>query len=170
MSKDELSICKSTREFASRAFSNSLKKLLIKKTSISEKDLAEEWLYQLRTNSKIFPEGWFIPPPHGITVLFGNDKRVERVCPKTIRLEEFWPRDYIYLDKNNGIALVYASPVDKKTGIIGDFGMAIYFGKDKRIQKYLKNCLKINKEIFNQIKAGKKFSEVSNSANKILDT
>lgn len=166
---DKLSICRSTRKFASEAFLKSLKSLLNRKSSISEKDLAEEWLSQLRTNSKIFPEGWFIPPPHGITVLFGTDKRVERVCPKTIRLEEFWPRNNIYLDKNNGIALVYTSPVDKKTGIIGDFGMAIYFGKDKRIQKYLKNCLKINKEIFSQVKAGKEFSEVSNYANKILD-
>lgn len=164
----KLDVCKRTRKFASGAFLEALKTLLSQNCPFSEKDLSDKWLLGLRKNPQIFPDGWFIPPPHGITVLFGTDKDIKRVSPGVIRKEAYWPRDDIFLDLTNGIALVYASPVDRISGIIGDFGLAIYFGTNKRIQKHLRTCLNIDKEIFSSLKIGMKFSEINLFAYKLL--
>ena len=165
---NKLDICRSTRKFASRAFLETLKTLLSKNHPFSEKDLSDKWLSELRKNPQIFPDGWYIPPPHGMTVLFGTERDTQRVSPGVIRKEEYWPRDDIFLDLKNGIALVYASPVDRASGIIGDFGLAIYFGTNKRIQNHLKTCLNIDKKIFSSLKIGMKFSEINLFAYKLL--
>lgn len=52
---------------------------------------------------------------------------------KSLRPVEMHPRNDIMLNKQTGIIYVYASPVDKKTGMIGDWGMTIYFGRDPEI-------------------------------------
>lgn len=158
--EDKLAACKLTRKIAARSLVKVLKDLLPKNQPISEVNLRDKLLEELREHKTIFPDGWYIPPPHGVTVLFGTDKNIERVNPKSLRLEEFWPRQDICLNKKEGIAFLYASPVDKKTGIIGDFGLTLYFGKNKKIQNHLKNCLKINQEIFNFATIGIRFSKL----------
>ncbi|KHO48178.1 MAG: Peptidase M24, structural protein [archaeon GW2011_AR5] len=63
---------------------------------------------------------------------------------------------------------MYASPVDRETRIIGDFGMTFYLGKDPAIINHLKKCLDINREIFASIKAGMNLSEVQRLGMKII--
>src|SRR5436309_1790576 len=112
---NKLEVCKQTRKIAANSLYNALSSLLNAKQSISEVLLRDVWLTEMRKNKNIFQDGWYDPPPHGIIVLFGDDKNVERVNFKSVRPEKFWPRENIFLDKKNGIAFLYASPVDKKT-------------------------------------------------------
>lgn len=79
-----------------------------------------------------------------------------------------WPKSDVYLDRDNGMAYLFASPVDKKSGIIGDFGLTVYFGDDSIVEEHLKKCLNINRQIFDFIEVGRKFSEVYRYAEKII--
>lgn len=165
----KLKKCKLTREFAAKSLSITLEKLLNQKKPISEIDLRDTWLLELRKNKNIFPDGWYIPPPHGIGVLFSTDKNFNRIKFKSLRQNESWPRNDIFLDKKNGFILVYCSPVDKQTGIIGDFGLNIYFGDNSKIKSLLQKHLIMVKKIFTTVKAGMKLSDLHLIAKTIIE-
>jgi len=169
MTQDQkLEICKRTRILASKTLLTSLKKLLKAKKPISEILLRDTWISELRKNKNIFPDGWYTPPPHGMIILFADDKNVERINYKSARPKEKWPRDDIFLNRENGLIFIYASPVDKETGIIGDFGVTLYFGKNNLIKEQLLRTYKINYEIFNKIEIGLPINEYSEIQHKIL--
>lgn len=165
---DKLEICKQTRRIATESLYEVLKRFLAKKT-FSEIDLRDTWLLHMRKRNSIFPDGWYVPPPHGVAVLFAPDDKFQRVCPSSLRLEEFWSRDDILLDKNRGLVLVYASPVNRKSGIIGDFGLTLYFGKRLEIIEHLKKSFQIVQEIFAYIEVGMKFSDVARFAHRQMN-
>jgi Xaa-Pro aminopeptidase len=64
------------------------------------------------------------------------------------------------LDAQHPLLYGYASFVDRTTGMIGDFGVTLYFGKKPAIKNHLRQCLLLNKEIFDFIEVGKSFAEV----------
>lgn len=169
MNNSKLKICKQTRKIASDTLLVTLKKLLSSSKPISEVLFRDTWLLELRKHKQIFPDGWYMPPPHGMGVLFGNYNRTGRTNYRNLREKEYLPRNNIFLNNENELAYVYASPVDKKTGTIGDFGMTFYFGKNKFVQTHLKQCLDIDKEIFQKINVGMHFSEIYNVAEKIFN-
>ena len=157
---DKLEVCKETRKLTASSLFKVLKDLLKTRDQISEKYLGDAWYEELTSNKEIFHEGWYVPPPQGIGVLFATEKNPSRLKFKSLRQEEFWPRNDVFLNKQNGIAMVYASPVHKVTGIIGDFGLTIYLGNNKTIQKELRKYLFIVQDVFRFIKIGMKISEI----------
>lgn len=163
---DKLEICKQTRKFAADSLHKVLKKLLESNEPISEMMLRDAWLAEMRENKNIFPDGWYTPPPHGMIILFATDKDTERFNYKNARNEVTWPKNDIFLDKKNGVIFCYASPVDKKTGMIGDFGITLYFGDNDEIKQLTKDCLYLDKEIFDYAQIGIKISEVAVFAEK----
>jgi len=165
---DKLKICKQTREIAADALYKTLQKVLKSKKPISEISFRDLWLSEMRKSASIFTDGWYMPPPHGIGVLFATDSNVERLNFKSIRPEEFWPRDDIFLDLKKGMVLLYAGLVNKKSGIIGDFEITLYFGKNKNIHKQLKVNLDIIHKIFENAKIGMKLSDVYMYGSKLL--
>ena len=165
---NKIDICKKTRSFASQALASCLRSLLFTGQKLSEKQFADTWLEELRKNTAIFPDGWYTPPPHGICVLFGSTERDSRHNYQTLRSEDMWPKGDVYLNRQNGISYLFASPVDRKSGIIGDFGLTVYFGNDSIVKQHLITCLSINRLIFEYIDIGKKFSEVYSYAEKII--
>ena len=62
---------------------------------------------------------------------------------------------------------VYASPVDRETGMIGDFGMTLYFGDNPDVVNHLKLCLQLDRELYNHIKIGMPFKEIYNYAQRL---
>src|SRR5436853_4201407 len=104
---DKLEVCKSTRKIAADSLAKVLKKLLKSKKPISEVMLRDAWLFEMRKNKNIFPDGWYMPPPHGIMVLFADEKNVQRFNYKSARPNETWPRDDIFLDLKKGIIYCY---------------------------------------------------------------
>ena len=163
----KLQITKETRKIATDALFQTLKKALAKNL-ISEKQFRDLWFEELRKSPKIFPNGWYIPPPSGLIVLFATSKNPKRVLYPSMRPEETWPKNNIYLDKSDGILAFYASPVDRQSGIIGDTEVMVYLGKNKEVRNTLKSTININKEIFEFVKIGQKFSEIAKFANKLI--
>ncbi len=166
--KNKLEICKQTRRLASETLYKILRPLLQSSASVSEQELRDLWLNEVHSNSDIFSDGWYVPPPHGIAILFADDKDVARVNFKSLRPKEIWPRDDIFLNWQNGIAYLYACPVDKSTGIIGDFQITLYFGNNPEIKDLLKTCYSLDKEIFQFAQIGMRFSEVAVFAEKLM--
>ena len=104
------------------------------KDNITEKVFQKEWFKNLEQEENIIADGWYNPPKYGMAVLFGS-----RVSFDSLRNEDNWPKDII-MDWKNDMMYAYCSPVDKKTGIIGDMSITLYFGKDKRILDHINNC------------------------------
>jgi peptidase M24-like protein len=165
---DKLEICKRTRKIAADSLYKVLKKILASDKPISEVTLRDAWLKEMQKNKTIFLEGWYEPPPHGIIVLFGTENEVERINFISVRPKEKWPRNDIFFNKKNGIAYLYASPVDKNSGIIGDFAITLYFGKKKDIINLLKHCLEADKHIFEEARIGMQLGEIAGISRKIL--
>lgn len=159
MSERKLEICREVRSFAANALLEALNQTLDDKKPISERAFRDTWLQQLRQRESIFLNGWYTPPPHGVGVLFGTSRQIERVSPKSMRPQEFWPRDDVILDRNDGIALFYISPVDRETGVIGDFGLTAYFGTDQKVRRHLRSVYDIARTIFNFVQIGQEFKE-----------
>lgn len=130
--------------------------------------MRDEWLKELKKNSTVFPDGWYTPPPHGIIVVFGSESDTKRISALSFRPSSYWASKKNYLNRSKGIAVLHCSLVHKKTGIIGDLGMTLYFGKNKKIQEHIKTCLKINYAIFDYLYEGIKLSEISEYAHKLL--
>lgn len=166
---NKLKICKQTRKIAADSLYVALKELLETKKEISEVILRNSWLSEMRKYENIFSDGWYIPPPHGIGVLFGSIDRKSRQNYKSLRPAKNWPQEGIFLDKKNEMAYVYASPVDRKTGIIGDMGMSLYFGNNKRIKDHLKLCLQLDKEIFEFVQVKKSYADIYRFAIKLFE-
>src|SRR3989338_9581860 len=100
---NNLDICKQTRKAAADSLKNAFEKVLNNNQPISEVDLRDMWLLELRKHQEIFPDGWYTPPPHGIGVLFGTPENTKRINFPTLRTKDYWPRDDVFLDKKDGI-------------------------------------------------------------------
>lgn len=165
---DKLKACKDTRKIAVEALANTLR-VLLKKDVVSEVEFRDCWLKELRKNSEIFPDGWYTPPPNGVITMFATDKDPARILHPNMRLEETWPRDDIFLDKNNGLIALYASPVGRTSGIIGDTEVLIYLGKNDLIINTYKTCLAISRKIFEFVRVGRSFGEIAKFAADLAD-
>ncbi len=165
---NKLDIIKQTRSISSNTLLETLKKLLQSDKKISEAYFRDQWLESLRRHPEIFSDGWYNPPPNGISVLFGTEDNTRRTSFKSLRPQEYWPSDEVFLNKDQGIAMFYASPVDKNSGMIGDFGLFIYFGKKPEIQNHFKQSYNSVIEIFNNIKSDMTLSDVSKLGQAIL--
>lgn len=164
---NKLEICKQTRKITSDSLYKALKKLLKSKKPISEVMLRDAWLFELRKHSKIFPDGWYIPPPHGLGVLFGTEKNVGRLYFKSLRKEKNYPRKDVFLNKKNGLVFLYAGPINRD-GIIGDMEMTLYFGSNKKIIDYLKLYYRLIKQIIDFAETGLTFRAVFEYSEKLF--
>src|SRR2546423_435467 len=108
---DKLEICKQTRKIAADALAVVLKGVLATDEPISEAKFRDLWLEEMRKSSEIYPDGWYIPPPHGMFVLFGTDDDFSRMVYESSRFEKVWPRDDIFLNRKKGLLFFYCSPV-----------------------------------------------------------
>ncbi len=169
--ENKLEACRSARALAGQTFAVALGELLKTEKPISEAGLRDEWQQRLIEKREIFPEGWYISPPsklngspHGIGTLFANEAKNKRVNYDSLRRPPNHPQENIYFDKKTGMMYVYASPVDRKTGMIGDWGGTFYIGNNPDIIERLKHCWEINRKIVDQIKVGMTFQDLTSIA------
>lgn len=64
--------------------------------------------------------------------------------------------------------MLYASPVDRVSGIIGDWGMTIYLGDDPAVCAHFRNCLEAMEEGLEHIKPRMQFREIHDTAQTIF--
>ncbi len=164
-------ICETTRKSASEALLNAISPIW--GTPFSEEQLRNLWLQELRKDKDLLPDGWYtsLPPkgpPNGIGILFGSDKDPKRIDYDSLRPPKNHPQSKIFFDKKTGLAYIYASPVDRETGIIGDFGMTIYAGDKPEIIRHIKKVFDINHQIAKEIKPGINVSDAYNKAVQIF--
>lgn len=167
---DKLEIIKATRQIASDTLLQTLKEVLESKNPTSEVGFRDKWLYELKKHPEIFPNGWYEPPPNGIGALVGTSSENSRHNYQSLRPENMWPNSENVIDEMHPFLYAYASPVDRATGIIGDFGLSLYFGKDFKVFSHLRNCLEITKTIAENIKIGMAFSEIYQSAQDLFES
>ncbi len=103
----------------------------------TEIEFKDALLANLRSHKEFYPSGWYAPPPDGVCVLFDNQP-FTRLQFDTIRDEKYWPGDSRFSSESVGI--VYCSPVNMKTSMIGDTGLTLYTGENLEIQAHIRNC------------------------------
>ena len=166
----KIDICKETRAYAAESLFRVMQIILENNLEPSEWEVRDMWMKELWKNDSIFTDGWYCPPPHGIGVVIWTDQDNEqsRLNYASLRPETSRPRKDIRLNTNSGIMYVYASPVHKDTGIVGDFGMTMYFGKNKEIISHLQSCRQIVQQVFNYVEPGLTFSELAKHMKTLL--
>ena len=142
-----------TRKTASEIVLKCLKDI----NNVSELELRDRLLDETRKHTELFPQGWYDPPLFGISVLFAQ-KPFKRLEFNSMRNSEYFPKiDSYFLDETVGV--IYLSPVDHKTGMIGDFSLTVYNGNDEEIKKHIKKCYEELFSLTEYVKVGMKFSD-----------
>jgi hypothetical protein len=108
----------------------------------SEADLKDAWFAELSRDPTIRASGWYAPPPDGMSVLVGRPPSYERATFTSLRAPEKWPVSGIRV-AHDSLLFVYCGPVDRTTGMIGDFQMSLYGGADKHVQEHVATTLEI---------------------------
>lgn len=137
-----------------------LAELLPNMGNLSEMALVENWHQSLKSEPDLFADGWYMPPPHGIISIFGkSEDRYSRVSIPSFRTQMAWPQSDVFFDPKD-ILVAYASPVQKKTGLIGDFGGCFYKGRSPEIRVYFESVLRTTLRICDAARVGMPFSEL----------
>lgn len=157
-----------TCSIAAKTLEQALRDLLMSDMPVSEVMLCDLWLNKMREHTSVYPDGWYIPPPHGMFVQFATDKKPERVNKTNNRPPDAWPRSDIFLDRHNGLISAYASPVDKASGLIGDFSISLYFGDKPDIQSLLKQTLALDNALFESLKVGMEYATIADACRKYM--
>ena len=154
--------CKTAREKAAQTAAEVLKSSM----NISESELCKKWSENLYKGG-IHASGWYSPPPRGLAALFEHESLPQRVAYDNLRKQEFWPLGSKVFGQNS-IGYIYASPVAKLSGIIGDFGMTVYSGSNKNILSHIKSILETVEQAAEYAQVGMEFREIYNFCQKLM--
>lgn len=160
MYSKEQEVNEKTRSYTLDTLVKTFTPLLQRSTAFSEVQFRDLWISQLQKNKNIFSEGWYQPPPYGIGMLIGDTTKKSRTNYPSLRSKKCWPNNKSLFNKTHDFIYLYASPVEKKTGIIGDCGGTFYTGNNAAVHKHLKHCLTINQKIADSVKVGMTYAEI----------
>ncbi|MEX0616608.1 MAG: M24 family metallopeptidase [Candidatus Woykebacteria bacterium] len=161
--QERVDICVKTKKLSAGLIRNVLSENL----EISEAKFRDLLHEEMKKEPEIYEGGWYEPPPFGIGVLFSKTDDFARLQYDTLREGKFWPGENHVL-KNGSVGLIYLSPVNRETGIIGEFGTTIYLGKDEKIKKHLGKSLNLLEKVAGYVEVGMEFRELHNSAQKLF--
>lgn len=147
-----------TREVAADIFIKALTNL----DGLSELKIKEKLVAEIKKHDEIFPDGWYNPPPAGIAVLL-DKKPFKRLQYESLRNPDFWPKTDLVLEKET-VGLIFFSPINRGTGMIGDIGFTLYRGNNEKIKRHLKNTYAAVLQIAEQAKVGMGFDEICSFA------
>jgi hypothetical protein len=77
----------------------------------------------------------------------------------SLRNPDFWSKKNIYLEKES-VGLIFFSPINLKTNMIGDIGFTLYTGENEEIKKHLKKVYINILEVAKYVKVGMSFTEI----------
>lgn len=149
------------RHLSSVAFNETLSDLL-GHPRVSEAHFRDSWLRRLHERCELTENGWYDPPPDGVAVLFARDDAVDRICFESLRLEQYWPSE-VAMDWNRGLMYAYCSPVEMSTGLAGDFGITLYFGRDRALRRHFRAAFNATHQVLGAI-------EPTTSSRSLFDT
>lgn len=160
MSTSQLSKIEQTRIAAS----DILPTVLSESSGKSELNIRNEITTEVAKHEEIFPEGWYAPPPMGVSVLC-DEAPFTRLQYETLRDEQYFPSADQYL-REGSVTVLYMSPVDRSTGLIGDIGLSLYPGSNSEIQDHIKTCHDLLIDAASMANVDMRFSELYS---KIMD-
>lgn len=144
------------------------------KESVTEQVFRSVWLETLNRSPSLIVDGWYSPPPHGITVLTATPDEPSRLSYSSLRSEEYWPSARC-IDWRNGLLLAYCSPIDRISGRAGDIAITLYFGTDQRIREFFRRAHHVVADLVDSISIGEspkallKRAEAAFSANCLIN-
>lgn len=135
----------------------------------SERTICDRWLNNIASNKELNSEGWYQPPPGGSCVLIGHpEDEFARLNYDSIRDPAIWSRDDIY-QREDSILYVYASPIVRGTGLIGDIGLTLYRGENTEIRDHLVKCLEVTVRIARFAEVGMPLRDLFNFAKREME-
>lgn len=161
--QDTIGTCARIRSWTAHTVSG----LLRKQAEISEKQFASTLSAAVRDNADLHSEGWYSPPPSGIAALFSDADNFGRLSFDTLRKEEYWPRADHQLEAGSA-GILYASPIHKASGIIGDFGISVYRGKNRSVQAHFSKCLNVLEDAAELAQVGMEFRELHDLSQRLF--
>lgn len=133
----------------------------------SEIEIREKILKEISTRADIYGEGWYSPPPFGVCVLLDGNPYT-RLQFKSLRNPSAWPIENSLLEKES-VGIVYLSPVDKTTGMLGDIGLTIYNGENKEIKEHIRKCYQVIRAIAEKAEVGMHFNDLYKVADGLFE-
>lgn len=112
----------------------------------TEQSLATSWRRRMKKDDRIAADGWYSPPPHGISVLAAPAANPARLRYASLRARSHWPsfRPIVW---NEGWLFAYASPIDRRTGHAGDMAITLYFGSNMALKNYYRHAHAVVREL-----------------------
>jgi hypothetical protein len=154
--KDRAESVRRTRESATATLAEVLASDL---NGLAESEICAAWLASLQAIPHLMAEGWYQPPPKGLSILIGNPPDYERLRYQSLRDEVSWPRGEVRLS-NDSLLFAYASPVNKSTGMIGDLAISLYKGNDQNLREHLSNAFDVTARVARFAALGMEFREL----------
>jgi len=130
--------------------------------NISEAELRDRILAGMRSKKELWEEGYYSPPPTGIGVIFDR-KPFARLKYDSLRSPEYWPNIASKFGKETA-GMIYFSPMDRQTNMLGDIGFTIYRGSDVEVKKHIKKAYKAILAIAQYANVGMSFSDLCSFA------
>lgn len=152
------------RALAARVLHDSLLPLI--DTAPSEAEIRDRCRQALDAHAEVFADGWYQPPPDGIIVAAADPPFYDRVHQPSYRPLEAWPSTLRTVGRDS-LLYIYASPVHRETGIIGDVGISLYRGSDRALREHLRRVYSVTLEIIDGIESGMTLGEVARFADEI---
>lgn len=155
--RDALLRIRDLRRDTGYAFAKAYQELV--HSPFSELDLKDRWLRHLQTHLHFHDHGWYSPPPDGIICSFGkvSDNYAALRTP-SFRTPSSWPAQTEHDVED--ISLVYASPIDRASNLIGDWGLSIYSGSKSDIKEHFENTLRATLYVAQSARSGMSFKEL----------
>lgn len=162
--KDRVLISKALRIKTAKTIA----RILAERRNISEIEFRDLIRSKLLDGKKVHKEAYYNPPPFGIAVLFGSKNNFSRLSFESLRDEKNWPTNRNFFREKDSAGTFYVSPVDMGSAMVGDYGISIYNGKNKEIQKHFKNCVEILRKTSEFAKVGMELRELYNYYNMLV--
>jgi hypothetical protein len=144
-----------TREITADIFSKSLVNI----DGFSEVKIENKISLEIKNHHELYPLGWYNPPPLGIAVLLAQEP-FERLKYDSLRNPIYFSKESFKLEKET-VGLIFFSPINRKTNIIGDIGFTLYKGNNEKIKEHLKKTYKVIKKVAEHVQIGMNFSELA---------
>jgi hypothetical protein len=120
--------------------------------NVTEQVFKSAWLNRMAREPNLISEGWYSPPPDGITILTASPADPARLAYSSLRSTEYWPSARP-IGWRNGFLLAYCSPIDKITGLAGDLAVTLYFGSEPRFKDYFRRAHGVVRQLLDSISA-----------------
>jgi hypothetical protein len=161
--KERVLECMKARELATET----ARAVLSNFNSGTEVNLRNDLQKALAEQPGFLSEGWYSPPPAGISILFANSNDVERSKYLSLREEQNWPSSKHSFNSET-INLVHVSPVCATNGMLGDLGFTTYSGQNQKVKDHINKVLNVIEDICDYAKVGLQFSELYSRAVELI--